>query len=128
VSGTPTACVPGAPASEVCNGLDDDCDGVVDNIAAATIHCGVGSCLRVVPACVAGAPTACVPGTPEPDECNGADDDCDGVIDNGCSMCPSGKGRCGTPTCADFSNDDENCGGCGFVCVPPLSCHAARCE
>ncbi len=28
--GTPQTCVPGTPTAEVCNGIDDDCDGQVD--------------------------------------------------------------------------------------------------
>jgi hypothetical protein len=47
------------PETESCNGLDDDCDGEIDegNI------CG-----------------AC---TPSPEVCDGCDNDCDGMIDNG---------------------------------------------
>lgn len=30
VNGAPNTCVPGTPLSEACNGLDDDCDGSVD--------------------------------------------------------------------------------------------------
>ncbi len=31
VSGAPNTCVPGTPVAEVCNGLDDNCDGAYDN-------------------------------------------------------------------------------------------------
>jgi hypothetical protein len=59
-AGSGTACTapPVMPGVEVCNGLDDDCDALVDE--------GFG------PAC------ACVP---VPEVCNGVDDDCDGAID-----------------------------------------------
>ena len=30
IDGVPQTCVPGTPAAEVCNGIDDDCDGLVD--------------------------------------------------------------------------------------------------
>ncbi|PYQ14041.1 MAG: hypothetical protein DMH00_02805 [Acidobacteria bacterium] len=30
VNGVPQPCVPGTPTPEVCNGIDDDCDGLVD--------------------------------------------------------------------------------------------------
>jgi hypothetical protein len=29
-------CTPGAPTTETCNGIDDDCNGVIDNVAAPT--------------------------------------------------------------------------------------------
>ncbi|MEZ4375431.1 MAG: MopE-related protein [Polyangiaceae bacterium] len=59
--GSGTECVidtPGAtPTNEICNGLDDNCNGFVDE----GISCG-----------------GCVP---EPEVCNGKDDDCDKSID-----------------------------------------------
>src|SRR5262249_7433239 len=43
VDGTPNACVPGPPSPETCNGIDDNCDGVIDNPDAdgdGAIDCG----------------------------------------------------------------------------------------
>jgi hypothetical protein len=34
VNGVPQTCVPGTPAVELCNGIDDDCDGLVDGVLA----------------------------------------------------------------------------------------------
>jgi hypothetical protein len=31
VGGVPQTCVPGTPTAEVCNGVDDDCNGVIDD-------------------------------------------------------------------------------------------------
>jgi len=76
--GTPQTCVPGTPTAEVCNGIDDDCDGQVDE--GLTISCGVGACARTA-GCVNGTPETCVPGTPTAEVCNGIDDDCDGQVD-----------------------------------------------
>ncbi|MEZ4471878.1 MAG: MopE-related protein [bacterium] len=70
---------------EVCPGVDEDCDGRVDEApdegAACTV--GVGACARPGRlVCVEGAPGCegeAAPPTPE--ICNEIDDDCDGVVD-----------------------------------------------
>src|SRR5262249_5962154 len=36
VNGAEAGCVPGLPSPEVCNGIDDDCDGSVDEAVCAT--------------------------------------------------------------------------------------------
>ncbi len=78
---------------ELCNGLDDDCDGVVDN-GFAEVTCGVGACARTVGSCVDGVELTCEPGSPAAEVCNGIDDDCDGEVDEG-----FGELRCGTGAC-----------------------------
>jgi probable HAF family extracellular repeat protein len=69
------ACVP-----ETCNGVDDDCDGEIDNGLGA-VSCGVGECSRTVDACTNGEPQVCAPGEPAPEVCDGEDRDCDGLVD-----------------------------------------------
>ncbi len=81
-NGNAVICTPGMPTPEVCNRLDDDCNGQVDE---GTQSCGRGGCLRVVPLCENGSMVRCVPGEPQREICgNGLDEDCDGVPDNGC--------------------------------------------
>jgi len=85
-SGAPADCNGDIPtihpgATEICNGLDDDCDAAIDE-GLGTVSCGVGACMRTVDACVDGAAQTCVPGAPAAETCNGIDDDCDGVVDN----------------------------------------------
>jgi hypothetical protein len=81
------ACERGFASAESCNGIDDDCDGEVDELGV--IACGVGACRTSVPACAFGAVNVCVPPAPlaTSDGCNGIDDDCDGAVDEDCSVC-----------------------------------------
>jgi hypothetical protein len=86
---------PGAPQPERCNNIDDDCDGVVDNgFPNKGQPCddgGVGICRGTGTYVCSpdGTGVICnitVPGQPARMEIcgNGLDDDCDGVVDNGC--------------------------------------------
>ncbi|HEV8201631.1 MAG TPA: MopE-related protein [Candidatus Polarisedimenticolia bacterium] len=68
---------------ERCNGVDDNCNGLVDDLVNVNVTCGVGACRRVIDTCVDGVPRTCVPGTPQPEVCNGIDDNCDGTVDLG---------------------------------------------
>jgi hypothetical protein len=108
--GTPANCQAFEPPSqpEVCNGIDDDCDGFTDNHLGDTTMCGSGPCRRAVYSCILqpgangmaacdlpsqdctfsasqfGRPAVCTPDYTQylPESCNGIDDDCDGVTDD----------------------------------------------
>lgn len=73
------------PSTEVCNGLDDDCDNSIDEGLGQTT-CGKGICQNTVDNCVNGQSQTCTPKQGQSTETcgNGLDDDCDGVVDNGC--------------------------------------------
>jgi len=97
-------CTPGAPAASdpTCNGIDDDCDGTVDdNYVTPTHDCGVGACASSgALSCIAGEVIdQCVPGTPAGSDttCDGVDDDCDGQADQGYL---SQATACGVGACA----------------------------
>ncbi|UQA61149.1 MopE-related protein [Polyangium aurulentum] len=100
---------PGTQA-ETCNEVDDDCDGTVDDgfNVGGVCGIGVGQCEEAgVLVCDGSGGVVCnvVPDGPEPEVCNGLDDDCDGTPDNGLGLglpCTSGLGECakpGTTTC-----------------------------
>lgn len=76
-------------ASEVCNGIDDNCDGQTDEeIGAEIFYTGAegtgnrGECRRGIKRCIDGEwrviQDEAIPGK---EVCNGLDDDCDGEID-----------------------------------------------
>ena len=113
--GEPTRCDPfaGASVRELCNGLDDDCDGDLDELAfgdGAPCGAGIGACQREgIGRCENGALLCdAVPGEPTPEVCNGIDDDCDGITDEDAiepgARCTVGVGECrvsGRPQCDD---------------------------
>ena len=81
-----------------CDGVDDDADGSVDEDAPAK-RCGKteGVCDGATSSCVDGAYSACdyaayasdyVDADDEDWRCDGADNDCDGIVDEAC--CPGG--------------------------------------
>jgi hypothetical protein len=114
------SCVPRTPAPDdaICNGIDDDCDWVVDEEYAPTpTTCGVGVCSSTgTKTCVSGTEVdSCVPGTPSPEVCDGADNDCDGVMDDG-----------GDSLCTDdglWCNGEEICMSTyGCVQSAPIEC------
>ncbi len=109
-SGPVCSAVPGQPVTETCNGLDDDCDGAVDETCRPGDACavGIGYCRRDGRVAVLGGSNACVggpeggplePGEPRDEVCNDrVDDDCDGVVDEGFDeigeACVAGVGIC----------------------------------
>ena len=93
------SCVAGSPSAEICDGKDNDCDGVVDDgIASTPTTCGIGECASTgTLSCVAGSMVnSCVAGTPQTEgppgdaTCSdGKDNDCDGatdISDSGCAL------------------------------------------
>jgi hypothetical protein len=103
------------PTPGTCTGTTG---GNCNNIDAGIESCGRGECLAFMPRCSGGEQQVCVPGTPDPEICNGVDDDCDGDVDDG----------------FDLFSDVNNCGACGSACPgigapnTTVECHAALCQ
>lgn len=78
-----------SPGMETCNGVDEDCNGSVDD-GFASQTCGKGACQVMVEGCANGMVPTCTPGMPKTETCDGTDEDCDGEIDNGINCpCPT---------------------------------------
>ncbi len=93
--------VPGRPVPEVCDGQDNDCNGLADDVPGLGDACtaGVGLCeARGTTICGPDGPTCdAVPGRPRPEVCDGADTDCNGVVDDAPGVgerCVVGVGEC----------------------------------
>lgn len=94
------------PQPESCNGLDDDCNGEVDDLPQSTCSTGLpGACQPGTPVCQ-GSLAFCQPtALPSAETCDGADDDCDGMADDvspvacypaseGCKIDAQGRSSC----------------------------------
>ncbi len=112
-------CSASEPVAEICNGLDDDCDAIIDEDLPETEPCEFanefGTCTGV--AVCAGTPGwKCQAQQPAAELCDYQDNNCDGQVDE------------------DFVNDEgkyvafEHCGSCSISCAFGFPNATAMCD
>ena len=115
------------PTLEVCNSLDDDCDGLTDEgnpDGGGACGSSIGACETGSLVCTRGT-LACVGGVvPVAEVCNGVDDDCDGAVDDGTAeaglLCGTDVGRC--------ARGVQQCVSGSVVCVGQTVASAETCD
>ena len=115
-------------STEVCNGVDDDCDGDIDegfDLQTDLAHCG--ACDNACPATPADATSTCSTGSCGL-TCDAGFDDCDGDATNGCEAPLTAPDTCGdcTTQCSGTTPLCEVSGG-GASCVRRCTGGTTRC-
>jgi cysteine-rich repeat protein len=112
---------------ELCNGVDDDCDGVQDEVLSRTG--GVG-CINGMPLDFASAFTHCGGCRVECDPQTASrclDGRCDCQWNSAGGACATSDTCCPGIGCRDLQNDATSCGVCGNACGQGETCVAGRC-
>jgi hypothetical protein len=95
---------PDSEGVEICNGLDDDCDGAVDN--GFDLRRDASNCGRCGNVCsLPGAVSICTEGTCGVASCEEFLSDCNGLAEDGCEV--------------DTRSSMQHCGTCGRPCALP---------
>ncbi len=131
--------------TEVCNGVDDDCDSHTDEGLDTPVFCGVGACRTSVAQCAGGHTSTCTPLMMGTEVCNGIDDDCDDMTDEGFGAMTCGVGACrmtvaacsggtppacmpGTPTTELCNGVDDDCNGTVDDNIATVFCGMGACR
>jgi hypothetical protein len=129
LTGCEYPCVPSNNGVEICDGKDNNCDGITDEsdqrvgqrcwpegMVGCDLATGVcrGGCAFGIYACLPGGLVCQRAQLPQPDVCDGMDNNCDGVADEE----------------FDLQTDPRACGSCNRMCNIPNAvpaCTAGQC-
>ncbi|MFO0595695.1 MAG: putative metal-binding motif-containing protein [Myxococcaceae bacterium] len=118
-----------APSNEVCDGLDNDCNGTVDNgnpQGGASCNTGLlGVCAAGTTACSSGAVVCVQSQMPGPEVCDGLDNNCNGTVDDGD---PQGGAACNTGQQGVCTAGTVHCQGGALACVRNTNPSAEICD
>ena len=103
----------GSVSAEVCDGVDNDCDGQIDEdiTRSCSTACGAGT-----ETCHAGTWDGCDAPQPSAETCDGDDNDCDGEVDEDDSGLCSGGEVCTDGSCQPPNGEGDDGMHAGCAC------------
>lgn len=117
------------PSAEVCDGLDNNCNGAVDDgNPGGGIPCNtgqVGVCSAGITQCVSGALVCVQNVNPSAEVCDGLDNNCNGAVDEGN---PGGGIACNTGMPGVCAAGTTQCVSGALVCVQNQSASGEVCD